>query len=189
MDICQNRSSIVSRDTSFKSLYWLIEFVYEAFIHCQTFERQESQAVPRQSFPKVNTEPDMHTNAQTNTHYNTAPRGLGHPADSILLLLNGSCVTKDNLASPWPGYLRGIWMPPWLTCGLRFLCFVLGMSLPSSLSTPSLPRSLSLLFLFVSSGLQRVSWEPGWLPHWQPPTTTRTTHPPHISSGWTPWNY
>lgn len=107
-DVCQNRSSIVSRDTSFKSLYWLIEFVYEAFIHCQTFERQESQAVPRQSFPKVNTEPDMHTNAQKNTHYNTAPRGLGHPADSILFLLNGSCVTKDNLGSPWPGYLRGI---------------------------------------------------------------------------------
>lgn len=106
--VCQNRSSIVSRDTSFKSLYWLIEFVYEAFIHCQTFERQESQAVPRQSFPKVNTEPDMHTNAQKNTHYNTAPRGLGHPADSILFLLNGSCVTKDNLGSPWPGYLRGI---------------------------------------------------------------------------------
>ena len=66
---------------------------------------EESQVHPRQSFPKVNTEPDMHAYAQKHTtHYKTAPRGLGHPADSILFLVNGSCVTKDNLA----GYLRGI---------------------------------------------------------------------------------
>lgn len=106
--ICQNRNSIVTRDTSFKSPCWLIEFVYEAFIHCQTLDREASQVLPRQSFPKVNTGPDMHAHAQKHTHYNTAPRGLGHPADSILFPLNGSCVTKDNLASLWPSYLRGI---------------------------------------------------------------------------------
>lgn len=106
--ICKNRSPIVARDTSFKSPCWLIEFVYEAFIHCQTFDREESQVLPRQSFPKVNTGPDMHAHAQKHTLYNTAPRGLGHPADSILFPLNGSCVTKDNLASLWPSYLRGI---------------------------------------------------------------------------------
>ncbi len=106
--ICENRRRIVARDTSFKSPCWLIEFVYEAFIHCQTFDREESQVLPRQSFPKVNTGPDMHAHAQKHTHYNTAPRGLGHPADSILFPLNGSCVTKDNLASLWPSYLRGI---------------------------------------------------------------------------------
>ena len=37
----------------------------------------------------------------------------------------------------------------------------------------------SLLFLFVSSGLQRVSWEPGWLPSWQPPNR----HPPSPRDG------
>lgn len=110
MAICQNRSPFVAQDTFFKSLCWLIEFVYEAFIHCQTFDREESQVLPRQSFQKVNTGPDVHAHAQkhTHTHHNTAPRGLGHPADSILFPLNGSCVTKDNLASLWPGYLRGI---------------------------------------------------------------------------------
>lgn len=106
--ICENRGPIVARDTSFKSPCWLIEFVYEAFIHCQTFDREESQVLPRQSFPKVNTGPDMHAHAQKHTRYNAAPRGLGHPADSILFPLNGSCVTKDNLASLWPSYLRGI---------------------------------------------------------------------------------
>lgn len=165
---CENTSPIVSDDTSFKSSNRLIEFGYEGFIHCQTFEGQESQV--RQSFAKVNTGPDVHTNALKHTQNNAAPRGLGHPADSILFLLNGSCVTKDNLASPGPGYLRGIWMCPWLTCGLRFLCFVLE-NVPVSLSPPSsLPRFPSLPFLLVSSGLQRLSWEPGWLPCWGPPT-------------------
>lgn len=57
---------------------------------------------------KVNTETDMHAHALKHTRYNAAPRGLGHPADSILFPLNGSCDTKDNLASLWSGYLRGI---------------------------------------------------------------------------------
>lgn len=58
---CENTSPIVSGDTSFKSSNRLIEFVYEGFIHCRTFEGQESQV--RQSFAKVNTGPDVSTNA------------------------------------------------------------------------------------------------------------------------------
>ncbi|CAB1442871.1 unnamed protein product [Pleuronectes platessa] len=116
--ICQNRRPIVAPDTSFKSSRQLIEFVYEAFIHCRTFDREESQVVPRQSFPKVNTGPDMHAHALKHTPHNAAPRGLGHPADSILFPLKGSCVTKDNLASLWPGYLREQSM---LGCGSHVL--------------------------------------------------------------------
>lgn len=151
------------------------------FIPCQAFDREESQVLSRLSFPKVNTGPDMHTHALKHTHYNIAPRGLGHPADSILFPLDGSCVTKNNLVSLWHGYLRGIWMPPWLTCGLRFLCFVLRTSLPSSFSPPPL---LPLCSFFASSGLQRVSWEPGWLP-WQlvPPSPLCT--PTSVPSGGT----
>lgn len=46
--ICQNGGPIVTQDTSFKPLCWLIEFVYEAFIHCQG--RQPS--LPSSVFPK-----------------------------------------------------------------------------------------------------------------------------------------
>ena len=154
------------------------------------FDREASQVLPRQSFPKVNMgQTCTHTHRITR-NYNTAPRGLGHPADSILFPLNGSCVTKDNLASLWPDYLRGIWMPPWLTCGLRFLCFVLGMSLPSSLSPPpSLPPSPSLSPFSWSQVVCRGC--PGNLagcPHWQltPPPPPPPPHPP-IPSGRTAW--
>lgn len=96
-------------------------------VRCLTEKR--AKYFPRQSFTKVNTEPDVYTHAlgRTHTNYNAAPRGLGRPAVSILFPLNGSCVTKDNLASLRPGYLRGIWMPLRLACGLRFFffCFVL----------------------------------------------------------------
>lgn len=175
---CENRSPIVSRDTSFKSSKWLIKFVYEAIIHCQTLTDERAEFF--NLFAKVNTGPDVHTNAQKPTHNNAAPRGLGHPADSILLLLNASCVTKDNLASPGPGYLRGIWVVPCLTCGLRFLCFVLenvslSLSLPASL-LPSLPHtSLSLSLKWSAEGVLGT-----WLvaPLRGPPIT--------VPSGWTP---
>lgn len=174
---CENRSPIVSRDTSFKSSKWLIKFVYEAIIHCQTLTDERAEFFSL--FAKVNTGPDVHTNAQKPTHNNAAPRGLGHPADSILFLLNGSCVTKDNLASPGPGYLRGIWVVPWLTCGLRFLCFCFGeclsLSLPASL-LPSLPHtSLSLSLKWSAEGVLGT-----WLvaPLRGPPIT--------VPSGWTP---
>lgn len=178
MAMCQNRCSIVSQDTSFKSSCWLIELANEAFIPCQTFDRQECQVVLRQSFAKVNTGADMHTNTQKYTCYNIAPRGLGHPADGILFLLNGSCVTKDNLASPWPGYLRGIWMPPCLTCGLSFLCFVLGTAFPSSLAPSFL--FLSLLLHYSLSCRLKWSAEGGiWLaaPLPAPPLPGPYTHP------------
>lgn len=135
--ICQSRGPIVAPDTSFKPSHWLIEFVYEAFIHCQTSWQRGEPSPPSSIFSRKSTLGQTCTHTHRNTHYhNAAPRGLGHPADSILFPVNGSCVTKDNLASLCPGYLRGIWMAPSLTCGLRFLCFVLGTSLPSSLSPP-----------------------------------------------------
>lgn len=123
---------------------------------------ETSQVLPRQSFSQKSTLGQ--TGTHLHTHHNTAPRGLGHPADSILFPLNGSCVTKDNLGFSVDR------LPAWdLNASLTdlwpqiFWCFVSGKSRPSSLSPPP-SLTPSPLFLFFSSGLQRVSWEPGWLP-------------------------
>lgn len=72
----KKKSPFVARDTSLKSPCRLIEFVYEAFIHCQTFDTEESQVFPRQSFSKVNTGPDMHAHAQKHTHSTIQRRGV-----------------------------------------------------------------------------------------------------------------
>lgn len=143
----------------------LIEFVYGAVFHCLTSDREESQ-VPRQSFPKVNRGPDTHAQAQKHTHDNEAPRGLGHPADSILFLLKGPCVTKDNLASFGSTTCVGSeCLPHWLVAwGFVYL--------PSPLS-PSFTHPF--LFLLISSGLQ---W--GVLGTWL--SALLTTCPPTLTT-------
>lgn len=75
-------------------------------VRCLIEKRAKSSLVNLSQ--KVNTGPDTQAQTLEHTHYNTAPRGLGHPADSILFPLNGPCVTKDNLASLRPSYLHGI---------------------------------------------------------------------------------
>lgn len=105
--------------------------------------------------------PKKHTHTQTHTDHNAAPRGLGHPADSILFPLNGSCVTKGQFGfSSVPPSLPA-WdlerLPCWL-CGpclfsFFFFCFILVsacLSNSSSLS-PSPPSPFSPFSPFSSS--------------------------------------
>lgn len=99
-----------------------------------SLSERRAKSPPRQSFPKSQHWARRAHTCTESTPYNAAPRGLGHPADSILFPLNGSCVTKDNLASPWRSYLRGIWVALRLTSNLRFLYFALRTSHPSFLT-------------------------------------------------------
>lgn len=187
MAICQNRGPIVAQDTSFRPLCWLIEFVYEAFIHCQMFDREECQVLPSSIFFQKSTlsQTCMHTHWVT--HTTMQRRGVWDIPQTA------SCSHWMALVSQ-----RTIWLlsgpatcvgsecfPDWLVASGFCVLFWERLALLPSLL---LSCSLAFLFLFVSSGLQRVSWEPGWLPRWQPPDCYhRHHHHPHtpIPSGWT----
>lgn len=73
--ICQNRSPIVARDTSFKSSCWLIEFAYEAFIYCQTLteKRAKSSLV---NLSRKSTLGQTCTHTHRNTHTTIQRRGV-----------------------------------------------------------------------------------------------------------------
>lgn len=140
MAICLKRGPVVARDTSFKSPCWLIEFVYEAFIHCQTFDWEESS--PSSVFPKSQ-HWARHACTCTETHtaqYSAEGSGTScrqHPVPTEWLFCDKGQFgfflarlpvwdLKASLTDLWPQV---------------FVFFFLGLSLSSFLSPPpSLPR-------------------------------------------------
>lgn len=173
MVICQNRGPIVARDTSFKCPFWLIEFVYEAFIHCQTFDREECLTFEMSQllssiFPKSQQWARHACKSSEMQQTTIQRRGVWD------ILQTASCSFSMALVAQ-----RTIW----LLCGLA-TC--LGSECVSHWLVASgfcalFWQCLSLIpSLLVSSGLPRVSWEPGWLP---PNSSQRLTPPPPFRMG------
>lgn len=185
MAICQNRGPIVAQDTSFRPLCWLIEFVYEAFIHCQMFDREECQVLPSSIFFQKSTlsQTCMHTHWVT--HTTMQRRGVWDIPQTA------SCSHWMALVSQ-----RTIWLlsgpatcvgsecfPDWLVASGFCVLFWERLAL-----LPSLPFLAPSLFSFSSSQVVCRGC-PGNLagfPADSPPTATTATitHTP-IPSGWT----
>lgn len=180
MAVCQNKDTIVTRNTSFKPL--VANWVHLRSVHWLSVKRVESPLI---SLSQKSTLGQTCTHMHWKTHYNTAPRGLGHPADSILFPLNGSCVTKGQFSlflARLPAWDPSVFLADlWLQV---FLCFYFRNVFFPFCSSPSLP-----LFFFSSSQVVCRGC-PGNLagcPADSSPTTIINTHPLPLPppEGWT----